>query len=167
MIPTPDRCCFPRCPEFADHTHHITYHPEVTKPLCRPHHEEITILNGQHARRVRHELSNKHRWWIWYQWLEGKLRVRRTKKALEYIEEWDRMTTPQSDSRFATPDLAGRLRTGQTEIPVESHTPKKKKRGRRKKTEASKSRKLRVARKVKVSKPRERTKKKRSQRASR
>jgi hypothetical protein len=157
MLHARGQCSFRDCPEFADHTHHITYHPEVTKPLCRPHHEEITILNGQQARKVRHELSNKHRWWIWYQWLEGKLRVRRTKKALEYIGEWDRRTTLQSDSRFATPDPAGQLRTEQAEIPVEPHTPKKKKRRRKKKTEASKSRRLRVA-------P---TKKKRSQRVSR
>jgi len=26
------------------------------------------MLNGQQARKYRHELSNKHRWWIWYQW---------------------------------------------------------------------------------------------------
>jgi hypothetical protein len=160
MIPTPDRCCFPNCTEFADHTHHITYNPEVTKPLCRPHHEEITILNGQQARKVRHELSNKHRWWIWYQWLDGKLRIRRTKKALEYIEEWDQRIALQSDSQLATPDPAERLRTEQEDVSVELHTPKK--RDRRKKTKTTKSRRLRVVRKAKGSGRLERKKKKKS-----
>jgi len=89
MLLTSHRCCFSGCAELADHTHHVTYSPEVTKPLCRKHHEGITILNGQQARKVRHGLSNKHRWWIWFQWVEGKLKPRRTRKALEYIEEWD------------------------------------------------------------------------------
>lgn len=92
-------CFFPGCIKLADHQHHIIYFPEeVTKPLCRQHHEEITILNGQQARKCRHELSNSHRWWIWYQWLEGKLKPRRTARALEYLEEWDQQPSPVLDS---------------------------------------------------------------------
>jgi hypothetical protein len=92
-------CFFPGCARLAEHQHHIVYFPEeVKKPLCRPHHEEITILNGQQARKCRHELSNSHRWWIWYQWLEGKLKPRRTAKALEYLEEWDQQPSPVLDS---------------------------------------------------------------------
>ena len=83
-----DKCAFPDCGEWGIHRHHITYDPEVVKPLCVGHHEQITILNGQQGRRVRHGLSNQHRWWIWYQWTAGKLKVRRTRKALEYIEDW-------------------------------------------------------------------------------
>jgi len=33
------------------HEHHITYDPPVTKYLCIQHHEEITIINGQQARK--------------------------------------------------------------------------------------------------------------------
>src|SRR5208282_2009120 len=92
-------CFFPGCTRLADHQHHIVYFPEeVTKPLCRPHHEEITILNGQQGRKCRHELSNSHRWWIWYRWLEGRLKPRRTAQALEYLEEWDRTPSPVLDS---------------------------------------------------------------------
>ena len=164
MLHARGQCSFRDCPELADHTHHITYHPEVTKPLCRPHHEEITILNGQHARKVRHELSNRHRWWIWYQWIEGKLKVRRTKKAWEYIEEWDQRITLQSDSRLASPDPAERLPTEQAKVSAELHSPKKKTRARRKKTKATKSRRLRAVRKTKGSEQPER--KKKSQRTS-
>lgn len=92
MIVTPRSCFFPGCARFAEHRHHIVYFPEeVVKPLCEPHHKEITMLNGQQARKCRHPLSNNHRWWIWNRWLEGKLRPRRTRKALEYVEEWDRV----------------------------------------------------------------------------
>ncbi len=161
MLPAPERCFFVGCSEFADHTHHVTYNPEVTKPLCHRHHEEITILNGQQARKVRHELSNKHRWWIWFQWLEGKVKVRRTKKALEYIEEWDRRTTFQSNSHLGTPALRKRCRTEQAGVSAESHAPKKEKRGRRKKTNAAKSQRPRVIRKAKVSRRSERKKRNR------
>jgi len=47
------------------------------------------MLNGIHGRRVRHQLSNNHRWWIWYGWLKGELKLRRTRKAREYVEAWD------------------------------------------------------------------------------
>ncbi len=47
------------------------------------------MLNGAQGRKVRHSLSNQHRWWIWFRWTQGKLKPRRTKKALRYIEHWD------------------------------------------------------------------------------
>ena len=84
----PPRCAFPGCEEFAGHTHHITYVPEVTKGLCVRHHEEITILNGQQGRKYRSPLSNKFRWWIWFQWTRGKIKLRRTRKSLEWVDEW-------------------------------------------------------------------------------
>ena len=87
-LPEPPRCVFPSCLEWARHDHHVTYDPPVTKGLCVRHHEEITIVNGQQARKYRRSLSNNHRWWIWFQWIEGKLKARRTRKALEYTEEW-------------------------------------------------------------------------------
>jgi hypothetical protein len=86
--PTHPQCTFPGCTDSSAHKHHVTYEPEVIKPLCRQHHEEITILNGQQARKYRRGLSNKQRWWIWHQWARGTLKVRRTRKALEYIEDW-------------------------------------------------------------------------------
>lgn len=90
VITQPPRCAFPGCKEFATERHHITYEPEVVKNLCAKHHDEITIVNGQQARKYKTPLSNKHRWWIWYQWLEGGLKPRRTQKALEYIDEMRR-----------------------------------------------------------------------------
>lgn len=91
MIVLPRRCVFPGCTRRGDHRHHIVYFPErVVKILCREHHAEITMLNGIHARRVRHQLATNHRWWLWYQWIAGNLKPRRTRKALEYVEEWGR-----------------------------------------------------------------------------
>jgi hypothetical protein len=87
VMPEPPRCAFPGCLVPGRHEHHITYDPPATKRLCVRHHEEITIINGQQARKYRRSLSNKHRWWAWYQWIEGKLKPRRTRKALEYTGE--------------------------------------------------------------------------------
>lgn len=87
--PTPDCCSFPGCSNFGDHNHHIVYDPAVIRPLCITHHKEITMLNGLQARKIRRELGRRHRWWIWFQWIAGKLKPRRTKKALEWVRDWD------------------------------------------------------------------------------
>ena|SRR5437899_6870688 len=134
LLPSPERCCYPGCSALAHHQHHVTYIPEVIKPLCRPHHEEITILNGQQARKYRRGLSNRHRWWIWFQWFAGKLKGRRTRKALEYISEWDRtpavrVTLPITHESSANGDSATQGRS----------TRSKKKKGKRNKKVAPRS----------------------------
>jgi hypothetical protein len=98
LMPAPPRCVFPGCPVPARHEHHVTYDPPITKDLCVPHHKQITIINGQQARKYRRGLSTEHRWWIWYQWIEGKLKARRTQKALEYIGEWDKYSPPKAEA---------------------------------------------------------------------
>lgn len=85
------RCSFPECPNPGEHRHHITYEPEVVKSLCRKHHEDITIINRAQAGRIRAPLSNKHRWWIWFGWLNGKLKPRRTNGAREYVAAWEKI----------------------------------------------------------------------------
>lgn len=93
MLPESTRCSFPGCGEFGGHDHHITYDPECKKPLCELHHKEITHLNGIQSRKYGYtKLTNKFRWWIWYQWTEGKLRSRRTKKAREWTDGWGQPT---------------------------------------------------------------------------
>lgn len=87
-LPAPLRCSFPGCSEFADHHHHVVYDPDVIKPLCRKHHEDITIINGIHGRKYRQRLSRKQRFFVWYRFLDRTFKPRRTKKALEYLEEW-------------------------------------------------------------------------------
>jgi hypothetical protein len=82
----------------------------------------------------------------------------------ENIGEWDRSTTLQWDSRFATLDPAERCGTGSVNVSRESHKPKGKKRGRRKKAKTTDSARQRVVRKVKGSEQSER--KKKSQRSS-
>lgn len=100
MLPnTP--CEFPECTTPAAHLHHIVYDdPEATANLCRKHHEDITIINGAKARaaksgynwRYRHyqKLTDYQRWTIWEGWLRGELKPKRTKKALEWLADWDR-----------------------------------------------------------------------------
>jgi hypothetical protein len=103
-MPEPPRCDFPGCPEYAAHRHHVVYDPEpVIKPLCKRHHEEITHLNGQQARKYRVTLSYKFRWRIWYEWRAGKLKPRRTQKALEWTSEWDK---PEESSILYKPIAA-------------------------------------------------------------
>jgi hypothetical protein len=80
-------CQFQNCSESRVQQHHVTYYPPVIKYLCAKHHEDITIVNGQQARRCKSPLTNSQRWAIWYKWLSGDLKPRRTEKALEYIDE--------------------------------------------------------------------------------
>lgn len=89
MLPEPKRCAFPACGELGRHDHHIVYDPDVIRPLCITHHKEITILNGLQARKIKRALTRRHRWWIWFQWTSGTLKPRRTKKALEWVHDWD------------------------------------------------------------------------------
>jgi hypothetical protein len=148
------RCDFPGCSEFALHTHHITYSPAVTKVLCVRHHEEITILNGQRARGLRHSLSNKHRWWIWFQWRERKLKVRRTKKAMTYVDKWYRGRDQPPTLLLDAPEQEKRTPRGRTEDSGDSDIPKTK-RGNRNKKPTVKVGIKRGVRRRKLSSPRQ------------
>jgi hypothetical protein len=91
MLPEPTRCSFTGCTEFGGHQHHITYDPEWKEPLCESHHKEITHLNAIQSRKYHYiKLSNRFRRWIWFQWIEGKLKPRRTRKAQEWTDDWNR-----------------------------------------------------------------------------
>jgi hypothetical protein len=149
MLLTSYQCAFPGCKEFGAENHHITYNPEVTKRLCTVHHEEITILNGHKGRAIRHGLSNRHRWWIWHQWLEGKLKVRRTKKAMEYIEQGRARLRA---SRVDTTERAEREVQEQAKVIAGSVSRTRDRANRRKKTKAAKSGSKRAVRHAKVSK---------------
>jgi len=80
-------CSFPGCEKPGTQRHHVTYDPEVIKPLCGDHHDEITMLNSQQARKYRQELSNAFRWRLWYEWIGGR-KVRRTGKSVEDLADW-------------------------------------------------------------------------------
>ena len=97
--PTPrPKCAKKGCNDDATQDHHVTYAPEVIKPLCEKHHEEITAINGAKARKVHGELSNKHRWFLWFQWQEGKVRPRRTWKHQQW---WNApLTCPECNSEW-------------------------------------------------------------------
>ncbi len=128
MLPEPPRCAFPGCSEWGDHKHHVTYDPEVIKWLCFGHHEQITILNGQQARKYRGNLSNNFRWWIWYAWIRGELRIRRTQKSLEWTRDWQGRPAEQiEEARTAEPQA--------TSLNPEPIAERKNGRGGRKKTQ--------------------------------
>jgi len=140
VLPEPPRCAFPSCTDWGEHEHHITYDPPVTKRLCIRHHEEITIINGQQARKYRRSLSNKHRWWAWYQWTEGKLKPRRTRKALEYTEEWAAGTVASDEE---TPMwLAAKA---ETDEPNEAPPPKRSRKRKTHKVRSARQAKRRTA----------------------
>lgn len=129
MLPEPPRCAFPGCSEWGDHQHHITYNPEVIKWLCFGHHEQITILNGQQARKYRVPLSNKFRWRIWYAWIRGEVKIRRTHKSLEWTREWQGRPAEQIEEPRAS------------ELPVKAEPKSPKKKLRRQRKKAKKQRK--------------------------
>lgn len=99
-------CEFPDCKTPPVHMHHIVYDEydedgkEWTVPLCRKHHEDITIINGAKARATRsgwnwryqqyRKLTNWERWEIYDGWIMGRFKPKRTKKALAYLKNWDR-----------------------------------------------------------------------------
>ena len=140
MLPELPRCVFPGCGEWGDHRHHITYDPKVIKDLCFRHHEEITILNGQQARKYRGHLSNKHRWWIWYAWTRGELRVRRrTRKALEWTENW--VGRPAEQPKKSRPPRTAIVFERAEPIVETKPEPPQKVRSQRKKTTARKKNK--------------------------
>lgn len=106
LLPQLAKCAKPGCTTFGTEKHHITYDPEVTVMLCQKHHEEITAINGVDARKYRRDLSNKHRWFLYYQWRDGKRKARRShltrawesgmiclhcgSRSLKYSRDWGR-----------------------------------------------------------------------------
>jgi hypothetical protein len=137
-------CDFPGCKGFGLHNHHITYEPSVTRRLCRQHHEEITIINSQQARKFRRRLSNQHRWRNWYEWRKGNLKARRTTLALSWIEKWD-----QESVQLAEPQVA--VEQGERTPRKAGSDPLNRKRGSRTKSNRKAGRKAIVG-KVKPSK---------------
>ena len=133
LLPEPPRCAFPGCSEWGDHRHHVTYDPEVIKWLCSGHHEQITILNGQHGRKYRVPLSNKFRWWIWYAWIRGELKVRRTQKSLEWTGDWQGRLAEQIEVP-RTPEPAAKLDVSRADS-------RKRKNGRRQRRKAKEAQK--------------------------
>ena len=54
------------------------------------------IINRAKAGKQKSPLSNRQRWWIWYQWIEGRLKPRRTRGAPEYVSEWESLKKKES-----------------------------------------------------------------------
>lgn len=76
------------CDERGAHFHHVTYRPTAGFKLCVKHHKDITVCNINAANKIRRKLSNKHRWFIWSQWLKGAIEPVYDANALRYLATW-------------------------------------------------------------------------------
>jgi hypothetical protein len=86
------KCPVPGCEEAATEGHHILYdyhqHGPVIERLCPEHHRWITRRQSHAARKQRHALSEKQRWFFWYELKGGKMRrPRSTALDREWVEQ--------------------------------------------------------------------------------
>jgi len=69
------KCKFPNCSNHDElEPHHIIYIPKTIVMLCCSHHQEITAINAHQARKQNTPLSNPQRWFLWYAWIQGRLK---------------------------------------------------------------------------------------------
>lgn len=84
-------CPVKGCGQAATVEHHVLYDYHeggpVTKRLCPDHHDWITRRQAHAARKQRHDLSERQRWFFWYELIEGRMtRPRRTHLDREWSE---------------------------------------------------------------------------------
>jgi hypothetical protein len=77
------------CSQPATAEHHILYKAvhgrDIVRRLCEEHHAWITRRQAHAARKQRHELSEKQRWYFWFELIEGRMeRPRVTHLDREY-----------------------------------------------------------------------------------
>jgi len=87
---------FGTCPvkgfgQAATVEHHILYDYHeggpVTKRLCPEHHDWLTRRQAHAARKHRRPLSERQRWFFWYELIEGRMtRPRRTHLDREWSQ---------------------------------------------------------------------------------
>lgn len=82
------KCFVKSCEKISEHNHHVTYKPPMLRPLCRIHHEDITIVNTNWAWRIKKKLSTEVRKMLWEKWLKGEIHPERTPEALAWISKW-------------------------------------------------------------------------------
>ena len=86
------RCPVKGCKQAATEDHHILYdHHQggpVIRGLCCEHHAWITRCQSHAARKQHKELSQKQRWFFWFELVEGRMkRPRRTHLDTEWTED--------------------------------------------------------------------------------
>ena len=77
-------CPVRACNQAAVENHHILYDQDqggpVIRGLCTEHHAWITRRQSHAARKQHRELSEKQRWFFWFELVEGRMkRPRRTR----------------------------------------------------------------------------------------
>lgn len=82
------RCKFPGCPNAGSEGHHVTYEPPVIFPLCKGCHRDITVVNVNAGAKQRRQLTNKQRWFLWFQWTQGKLKPVYDENADRWLATW-------------------------------------------------------------------------------
>jgi len=69
------KCAFLGCEETENlELHHIVYPDGPTACFCPDHHLQLTVINSHKARKQRSGLSRKQRWYLYYNFIEGKLK---------------------------------------------------------------------------------------------
>lgn len=82
-------CVHPRCGQYADHIHHITYAPVATAPLCIQHHKDITAININTWERVSHKLKYAERMNAWGKWLMDEIEPDYNSNVERWLATWD------------------------------------------------------------------------------
>jgi hypothetical protein len=99
------KCPVPGCEEAATEGHHILYdyhqHGPVIKDLCPEHHRWITRRQSHAARKKRRSLSEKQRWFFWYELTGGRMRRPRSTALDKEWAEQSTITTGYAPARSA------------------------------------------------------------------
>jgi hypothetical protein len=73
-----EMCPVKDCTSPVEEQHHILYDYHDGGPLirglCRHHHRWITRRQAHAARKQRHDLSEKQRWFFWFELVKGRMR---------------------------------------------------------------------------------------------
>jgi hypothetical protein len=85
-MPNLMRCYKPGCRRAGSECYVIAFEPYSTVKLCKRHYEEITLINTlMQTEYERYTTNDFFRWHIWYRWLHGELKVRKTGKTPQLV----------------------------------------------------------------------------------
>lgn len=75
------KCKFLGCEETENlEGHHVIYPDGPLAFLCAKHHLWLTAINSHQARKQKKALTEKQRWYLFYNFIEGKLKKPRITK---------------------------------------------------------------------------------------
>jgi len=107
------KCSVNGCNLQGLENHHVTYIPEVIKPLCSEHHRKITAINSHEVRKKHNrnkykgyfgevKISNKQRWFLWYKFINNEIKTR--------ISFLDKIFIEEGNSKYSLIDIVNMKR---------------------------------------------------------